>query len=159
MDPFKEHMKEMLHPQQSQINGWLRIESSKRHDKIPHSPKEPAWKMRKGNFKTDCVILGTEDMLEEKGKGWGCSKKWGMRRKAKGTNIREYIPFVHHYNLLQKLKIKKKKTIERVEIYAWHLLKLQLKPVICSWRHLLKKLHSQYFTWPHRKYCHFCLLQ
>lgn len=68
--------------------------------------------MRKRSVKTDCVILGMEDMLEMKRKGWGIFEEmrdsWsvgGWRRKAKGTNarsldIREYIPFVHHCNLL-----------------------------------------------------------
>lgn len=76
--------------------------------------------MRKRSFKTDCVILGMEDMLKGKRKGWEMFKEvrdgWsvcGWRRKARGTNaksldIREYIPYIHHYNLLYKLKIKKK---------------------------------------------------
>lgn len=68
--------------------------------------------MRERSLKTDCVILGMENMVEGKRKGWGMFKEvrdgWsvgGWRRKAKGTSarsldVREYIPFVHHYNLL-----------------------------------------------------------
>lgn len=77
--------------------------------------------MRKRSLKTDRVTLGMEDMLEGKRKGWGMFNEmrhgWsvgGWRRKAKGTNarsldIREYTSFVHHCNLLEKLKIKKKR--------------------------------------------------
>lgn len=57
-------------------------------------------------------MLGMEDTLEGKRKDWGMFKEvrdgWSVRawrRKAKGTeagslDIREYIPCVHHCNLL-----------------------------------------------------------
>lgn len=57
-------------------------------------------------------MLGMEDTLEGKRKDWGIFKEvrdgWSVRawrRKAKGTeagslDIREYIPRVHHCNLL-----------------------------------------------------------